>query len=62
MSSPEKSKDLEAHSWGPPVAGAGSSKICTKCGIRQVIAGNSPCAGRSEVGLVETTHDYDPIP
>jgi hypothetical protein len=50
------------HDWGNPVGGAGSMKVCKKCGEKLTDYTNrAECVGRPSTGIVETTHDYNPI-
>lgn len=59
--------DARGHVWVSPPPGSGSSRnpICKKCGARKSVANLTPddnCEGASRDVVIETTHDYDPLP
>ena len=49
------------HDWGPALPGQGSSKICTKCGARQVVAEGTQCQGVHPEINRHTLSEYDPL-
>jgi len=52
-----------AHRWGAPIAGQGPDQICTLCGGRRSVMGeSSECGGMMAEHIVDTqaAHDYDP--
>ena len=50
------------HTWGEPLPGSGSMKVCLSCGEkRTTYTDRAECPGRPSVGISETIHDYNPI-
>jgi hypothetical protein len=53
---------IKRHPWGKPIPGAGSMRVCKRCGEKETDhTTQSECIGRPELGPVESLHDYDPI-
>jgi len=51
------------HKWSAPPAGQGSSRdrVCTVCGYRRSVVGESSgCNGTGRDVTIETKHEYDP--
>jgi hypothetical protein len=50
------------HQWIKPPAGQGGSseRICSACGGRRSVMGDSQCSGTGRDVTVETIHDFDP--
>lgn len=49
------------HDWGTPLPGQGTTKVCKRCGARN-IGGNDEeeCGGQHQDAVAETRHMYDP--
>ena len=52
------------HDWVKPPAGTASSRdeVCAKCGSKRSVAERDPCVGPDRDVVLETTHEYDPLP
>ena len=51
------------HAWGDPLPGAGSMMVCRKCGEKRTsYTDRAECVGLPTAGMVESAHDYDPLP
>lgn len=48
------------HRWGRPLAGQGSERVCTSCGVRESQAPDV-CQTPGRVEAYTTTHEYDPL-
>jgi len=51
------------HRWGTPPPGSGAMLVCKKCGEKKTAyTDRAECVGLPVIGMVESLHDYDPIP
>jgi len=50
------------HDWAPPPPGQGSVEICQICGLRRLPGVDQTACNAHGETIVETEHQYDPLP
>lgn len=50
------------HCFGTPMPGQGRSRVCIRCGGREVVVADNPCPGSPEpIDGAYHVSDYDPL-